>query len=100
MMKKSKIAIMLLITICGMLSLYWNVQSTDHAFSIDDPTAGIMRYRYEESWKWNPNPMQYNLSLAVLFFVFLLFISGLLFEWGNQDSSFKKSKEVKDGNKN
>lgn len=92
-MKKSKIVIMLFITICGMLSLYWNVQSTDNAFSIDNPTAGIMRYRYEESWKWNPNPMQYILSLGVLFFIFLFIIYGLISEWGNQDSLLKNREE-------
>ncbi len=68
-MKDSTVAIIFICVLLNFLLLYGNWCSTDNGFLIDDPTAGSIHYRYEESWKWNPNPMTWLGSILGLFII-------------------------------
>ena len=81
-MKNKVLMVIFFLTVLNCIVLvYGNIRSTDDGFLIDDPTAGIMRYRYEESWKWNPNPMLWLTSILLMIMINLAILLSIVVAW-------------------
>jgi len=81
-MKDREVVIILFLIFLNFLLLIGNWQSTDNGFFIRDSTAGSMRYNYEESWDWNPNPMSWLgsiLGMVAINFAIVFYLISKLF---------------------